>query len=325
MDINQIINFISERRKELGLSQNDIANKLGYSSQLIFNWEKNKSLPDLSIISNLCNILNLTIDELFNCQIKSNNKKEKLQNFNIDEFVNEVATDALKKLGSSQCESGNYPVVLNQHSFSQLLAAYLSNIDAEEVQKKSSLLIGKLHKPVASKKLTVIENPLEKNIFFRYFDDEGVATNRKFIIKNGELLTYIYTLETAFKDGAEPTGNGYRGGGKAHASLNNVIVKPGKKSFDEMISTIKNGVYITEFQGLHSGLNAQSGNFSLQSCGFMIENGKVTKPLSLITTAGNLVELFNDIKCVANDSKFIIGTATNTPSVFIKKLSISGK
>lgn len=245
--------------------------------------------------------------------------------FNMDEFVKEVAEDALKKLGSIQCESGNYPVVLNQESFSQLLRAYLSNIDAEEVQKKSSLLIGKLNQQIASKKLTVIENPLEKNVFFRYFDDEGVATDKKFIIKKGNLETYIYTLETAMKDGVEPTGNGYRGGGKAHASLNNIIVKQGKTSFDEMIAPIKKGVYITEFQGLHSGLNSQSGNFSLQSSGFMIENGKVTQPLSLITTAGNLVDVFNGIKCVASNSKFIIGTATTTPCVLIKKLSISGK
>lgn len=245
--------------------------------------------------------------------------------FNIDDFVKEVATDAIKKLGSVQCESSNYPVVLNQNSFSQLLSAYLSNIDAEEVQKKSSLLIGKLHTSIASKKLTVIENPLERNIFFRYFDDEGVATNKKFIIKKGNLETYIYTLETAAKDNVEPTGNGYRGGGKAHASLTNLIVKPGKKTFDEMISSIERGVYITEFQGLHSGLNSQSGNFSLQSCGFMIENGKVTKPLSLITTAGNLVDLFKNIKELSNDSKFIISTATTTPSVLVKKLSVSGK
>lgn len=245
--------------------------------------------------------------------------------FNIDEFVKEVAKNALEKLGSSQCESGNYPVVLNPNSFSQLLNAYLSNIDAEEIQKNSSLLIGKLHKQIASKKLTVIENPLEKNIYFRYFDDEGVATNKKYVVKKGNLETYIYTLETAAKDKVEPTGNGYRGGGKAHASLSNIIVKPGKRSFDEMISNIKKGIYITEFQGLHSGLNAQSGNFSLQSSGFMIDNGKVGKPLSLITTAGNLVDLFNNIKEIANDSKFVIGSATTSPSVLVKKLSISGK
>lgn len=245
--------------------------------------------------------------------------------FDIDAFVKNVANDALMKLGSSQCKSGNYPVVLNQKSFSQLLHAYLSNIDAEEVQKQSSLLIGKLHQQIASSKLTVIENPLEKNVFFRYFDDEGVATNKKFIIKKGNLETYIYTLETASKDNVEPTGNGYRGGGKAHASLHNIIVKPGKKTFNDMISTIKNGVYITEFQGLHSGLNAQSGNFSLQSSGFMIENGKITRPLALITSAGNLVDVFKDIKCISNDSKFVINTATTTPSVYIKKLSISGK
>lgn len=245
--------------------------------------------------------------------------------FNIDNFVKDVAMDALKKLGSSQCKSKKYPVILNSYSASQLLNAYLSNIDAEEVQKKSSLFIDKLNKQVASKKLTVMENPLLPNIYFRYFDDEGVATNKKFLVKKGILQTYLYTLETASKDGVEPTGNGYRGAGKAHVGIQNIIVKPGKKTEEEIISTIKEGIYLTELQGLHAGLNSQSGNFSLQTCGFMIRDGKLAEPISLITVAGNLVDVFNNIKEIGNTPEFQLYTGVTTPCMYIKKLSISGK
>ena len=244
--------------------------------------------------------------------------------FNINSFVEKVAKDALQKLGSVQCESKKYPVVLNPECVATLVSFLISSLDADEVQKHTSLLEGKLHQQVLSKKLTVIENPLEKNLFFRYFDDEGVATNKKYLIKKGVVETYLYTLQTAAKDGVEPTGNG-TGLGKASAGTGYTIVKPGKKSEDDMLSTIKEGIYITELSGLHSGMNAQSGNFSLQCAGFMIRDGKKAEPLALITVAGNLLNVFNNIKCIANNSKLVIANQMSCPSILVGKLAISGK
>ena len=244
--------------------------------------------------------------------------------FNINSFVEKVAKDALQKLGSVQCESKKYPVVLNPECVATLVSFLISSLDADEVQKRTSLLEGKLHQQVLSKKLTVIENPLEKNLFFRYFDDEGVATNKKYLIKKGVVESYLYTLQTAAKDGVEPTGNG-TGLGKASAGTGYTIVKPGKKSEDDMLSTIKEGVYITELSGLHSGMNAQSGNFSLQCAGFMIRDGKKAEPLALITVAGNLLNVFNNIKCIANNSKLVIANQMSCPSILVGKLAISGK
>ena len=244
--------------------------------------------------------------------------------FNINSFVEKVAKDALQKLGSVQCESKKYPVVLNPECVATLVSFLISSLDADEVQKRTSLLEGKLHQQVLSKKLTVIENPLEKNLFFRYFDDEGVATNKKYLIKKGVVETYLYTLQTAAKDGVEPTGNG-TGLGKASAGTGYAIVKPGKKSEDDMLSTIKEGIYITELSGLHSGMNAQSGNFSLQCAGFMIRDGKKAEPLALITIAGNLLNVFKNIKCIANNSKLVIANQMSCPSILVGKLAISGK
>ena len=244
--------------------------------------------------------------------------------FNIEEFVEKVAKDALQKLGSTQCASKKYPVVFNPECVANLVSFLISSLDAEEVQKHTSLLEGKLNQQVLSKKFTVIENPLEKNLFFRYFDDEGVATNKKYLIKKGVISTYLYTLQTAAKDGVQPTGNGF-GASKAKANVGYVEVKGGKKTEDEMLSTINEGVYITELSGLHSGMNAQSGNFSLQCAGFMIRDGKKAEPLALITVAGNLLNVFENIKCVANNNKLVISNQMSCPSIYVGKLPISGK
>ena len=111
---------------------------------------------------------------------------------------------------------------------------FISNAIADEVQKNTSLFKGKLHQLVASKKVTIEERPLDKNVFFRYFDDEGVATYNKKIVNRGVLETYLYNLATAKKDGVESTGNGYRGSGKVGTSTGNVVLKPGKKSEQEL-------------------------------------------------------------------------------------------
>lgn len=245
--------------------------------------------------------------------------------FDIDKFVKECAEDALGKLGSVQCASKKYPIIFTPECASTLLKCLLGSVDAEEVQKHTSLFEGKLHEQIVSKKLTIIEDPLRKNLFFRYFDDEGVATNKKAIIKNGVLETYLHTLQTAQIAGVEPTGNGYRSGSKAAADTAFLVVKPGRKSKNELLSEIKEGILINDLQGLHSGMNAQSGNFSLPCGGFMIRDGKIAEPVSLITVAGNLVDTFSNIKALSRETELIIRNATECPYIYISKMAISGK
>ena len=101
-------------------------------------------------------------------------------------------------------------------------------------------------------------------------------------------------------------------------------MRPGKKSQEELFKDVNNGVYITDVSGLHAGLNPRSGNFSLQSTGYLIENGKRGRGLDIITVSGNLVDLFNSIEEVGSDSK-LFSSATECPSVVIKKIAVSGK
>lgn len=244
--------------------------------------------------------------------------------FDVDDLAKKVAEGALAQLGGEPCDSGNYKTVLSPDAVASLMRAYIGSADAEEVQKQSSLFKGKLGQKIASSKVTIQDRPLDKTLFARGFDDEGVATYNKAIIKNGVLETYLYNLTTAAKDGVQTTGNAARAGSKISTSPIFLTLKPGKKSQEELFAEVGDGVYITDITGLHAGLNPQSGNFSLQSTGFLIKNGKKDRPLDIITVSGNLLNLFADICTIGSDVK-VFTSGTSCPSVVIKSLAISGK
>ena len=244
--------------------------------------------------------------------------------FDEAKLAKKVVDQTVAQLGGEACKSNKYKAVLHPSVVESLLKAYVDYANAEEVQKKSSLFIGKLGQKVASKKITIEDRPLQKNAFARWFDDEGVATYNKPIIKNGVLQTYLYNLTTAAKEGVQTTGNAFGGGSKKGIAPAFIYLKPGKKSLDELFAKVGNGVYITDVSGLHAGLNPQSGNFSLQSTGFMIENGKKGKPLDLITVSGNLLEVFADVLEVGNDVD-VSPSGVSSESLLIKKIVVSGK
>lgn len=244
--------------------------------------------------------------------------------FDIDLFVKKAVENGTSKLHGIKCLSKKYKTVFGPKAAASLIGFYLSSTSSEEIQKQSSFLVGKLNTKIASSKLTVSENPLKRNLFCRYFDDEGVATYNKTIIEKGVLKTYLYNLETAAREKRETTGNGYRASGKIGIDTVNLVVKPGRKSEEELISSIKEGVYITRLMGLHAGINPQSGNFSLQAEAFIIVNGKIDKPLRMITVAGNLLEMFEGVQGVANNSELMSSSITS-PSILVKSLVITSE
>ena len=244
--------------------------------------------------------------------------------FNPNEFAKKVVKLTVDQLGGKACASKTYKAVLHPDVVTSLMKAYIGHADAEEVQKQSSLFINKIGQKIASNKVTIEDKPQAKNVFARWFDDEGVATYNKPIIKNGVLQTYLYNLTTAAKAGVESTGNGYGGGSKKGISSTFLSLKPGKKSQEKLFEKVENGVFITDVSGLHAGLNPQSGNFSLQSTGFMIENGKKSRPLDLITISGNLLDIFKDVLEVGNDVT-VSPSGVSAESVLIKKIAVSGE
>jgi PmbA protein len=247
-----------------------------------------------------------------------------LSKFDETKFVKDVCAKALNKFGGQSCPSGKYKTVLCQDVASALTDYFLSAMIADEVQRHSSFLEGKLGKKIASSKANIDELPLTKNIFFSSFDDEGVACCNKHLVRNGKLITYFYNRETAKKDGVETTGNGSWTGGKIGTGYGNVFVKGGKKSFDELIADIDDGVYITDIAGLGTGMNGNSGDFSCQAEGYTIKNGKIGKPLNLITLSGNLLKMFLDCEGFSNETK-LTSSSISIAHMRVKTMSIGGE
>lgn len=250
--------------------------------------------------------------------------------FNSKEIANEAVKEALSQLGASSIKSGDYTIVLRNNASADMLESFTGIFSAENVQKDLSLLKGKLNEKIGSDNFTVIDDPfMEGGLSSKSFDGEGVACKFKKVIDKGVLKTYLHNLKTAKKDGVETTGNASKSSYKSPIDISptNFYIDKGDKSYDEIISSIDKGILITELQGLHSGLNTISGDFSLAALGFEIESGKIKRPIEQITVAGNYFDMIKDIEEVGTDLKFgLPGDAyIGSPSLKIKKLSVSGE
>lgn len=244
--------------------------------------------------------------------------------FNYKELSEVAVKRALNKFGTITLNEIPKTCVIENLAFSSLLGAMSNIFSAETVQKNISKLKGKLNESVASSIVTLVDDPfLKDGLANSSFDDEGVPTSYKEIIQDGILKTYLYNLKTAYKDGVSSTGNGIKGSYKGTVGISsfNLYIKPSDKSFDKMIKNIKEGIFITDFAGLHSGLNTISGDFSLAGEGFYIKDGKIDKPLNQITISGNFFELLKNIKDIASDIKFSF-SSVGSPSIMVEGLKV---
>lgn len=245
-------------------------------------------------------------------------------------LAEEAVRNALSYIGAESVPSGKYGAIIENDVMADILGTFWSIFSAYSVQKGMSLLKGRLNTQIASKLVTVIDDPLmEKGLCSIAFDDEGVATYTKNVIEEGLLKNYLYNLKTAKKDGVKSTGNGSKASyaSPIGTSPSNFYIKPGDKSLEDLMEQLEDGLFITEVQGLHSGANSVTGDFSLAAKGFMIKNGKKSKPVEQITIAGNFYNLLLDIINIASDLKFGIpaGGCFGSPAVLIKEISVSGK
>lgn len=245
-----------------------------------------------------------------------------LSEVDVKKLAEKAVSKTVAQFNGVDIPSGSYKCVLSPGVTSDFMSAVVNSaFSAENVQKQTSLLGGKMGEKVFSSKVTIEEKPLTPNCFFRYFDDEGVATRNKVLVSKGVVKTWLYNLETAEKDGVESTGNGY-GENKIGLDTCSLFLKPGRLTEEQLFEKVKNGVYITSVSGLHSGMNPQSGDFSLEANGFVIRDGKKAEPLVMFTCAGNLYTLFNEVVNVANNT-VTTGSGVTCSSMQVKRVKIS--
>ena len=250
-----------------------------------------------------------------------------IDDFDQEKFLKKFKENLIGKMGAKSVKAGSYKTILRNEAFQQFFMVFFGNFLATTMQRGLSLLADKEGTKIASDALTVKECPmLEKALTKIPFDDEGVLTTEKAIIDKGTFATALYDLKSAYKAGRQSTGNGFRAGSAVSEMPTNLVVEAGEKTLDGLMEEVGEGIMLTDLSGLHAGVNAISGDFSLLCEGYLIEGGKKGRPVEQITVAGNFYDVIKSIKSVGND---IINLPSGeaeffTPSVYVGELAISG-
>ncbi|PKL45923.1 MAG: hypothetical protein CVV42_18340 [Candidatus Riflebacteria bacterium HGW-Riflebacteria-2] len=240
-----------------------------------------------------------------------------------------AARKALEYLGATSIPDGKYPVIFAGNVLSDLLWLFFSMLSAEQVQNGYSLLAGKLGQKVLSEKITLVERPnYPESMFNTPFDSQGVPTREKLIVEKGMLKTFLHNMKTARRDGVPPTGNffheEYRD--KASIRLTNAVVQPGDLSLEQMLEKMGSGIMITDIQGMFSGGNPISGNFSFGAEGFLVSGGKKDHPVEQIAISANLLEMLSHVRGLGKQLHisypFFFGRWA--PDIWIDSIDISG-
>jgi len=241
-----------------------------------------------------------------------------------------AAQRALDKRGAASLPSCVCRILLFKEAASDLIESFAGVFSAEEAQKGKSRLAGREGSQIGAGILTLIDDPLLPGGYASMpFDDEGVATYTKPVVENGILMTLLHNLKTAAKAGLQSTGNAAKAGlaGAMHVSPSNFYIKPGEPSFDALMEKLGDGVFITELEGLHAGVDSISGDFSLSARGFRVEGGKKTTPVEQIVVSGNFYDLLENIEAIGNDLRFSMpsGGSIGSPSLIIKSINVAGE
>ena len=244
------------------------------------------------------------------------------------EKINEAVEKARAKFGAGKVKPGRYNVVFRNDQMEAILSTFLSCFYAEQTQKGLSLLKGKVGEKIAADCITITDDPFcEDNTVQIPFDGEGVPTRCKNVVENGVLKTLLYNLMTAKKDGVETTGNASRGSASIGTRVFTFYINKGEMTREELLKKAGDGIYVTGMKGFHAGANAVTGDFSIESEGFLLENGQIGAPVKSFTVAGNFFELLKQITDLDDELDFggPGGTRICAPDVLIPGMSVAGE
>jgi len=258
-------------------------------------------------------------------------KLGKLDSIDTDALVKKAVDGAKQKLGGEPAPTGQYPVVFNPDAMCSLLQVYSSIFSSEAAQKGLSRLGDAEGQVIAAPIVTLVDDPFHpENPEPINFDAEGSPTHKKNIIEKGTLNTLLYNLKTAAVAGKKTTGNASKAGYDSPVGLRpfTMYLENGDMTEEELLAKAGNGVMITSLGGLHAGADPISGDFSLQSSGFMIREGKKAEYVKSFTVAGNFYDLLKNITALENNCQLPMAfgmTAFGSPSVLVEGLTIAGK
>ena len=247
--------------------------------------------------------------------------------FDLDQFIAKVCDTALNKLNASSLPSNTYPVIFERGAMTSLFSAFSGMFSGEMISKGISPLNDKLGTKIFSEKITVIDDPGSQETVSMYrYDDEGCPTFRKTVVDQGVFRTILHNSASAAKMNAESTGNGFKASYASPVGVHpmNCCIQNGDQTLDELCSEMKNGFVITDLAGLHAGIDFVTTNFSLQCSGYWVKDGVRDHSVSLVTTAGNFLEMMKDVTAVGNDLDWGY-RSTACPSIAFGGCAIAGE
>jgi PmbA protein len=228
---------------------------------------------------------------------------------------------AVKRINPRKVKSQAVPIVYDPRVSSGLVGHLAGAISGGSIARGVSFLKDMMGKPVFSPAINIIDDPHRvRGLRSKPFDGEGVANRRWALIENGVLKTWLLDCASARQLGLQTTGHAARGtGGPPSPSVTNLYMEAGTLSPQALIADIREGFYVTELIGM--GVNSVTGDYSRGAAGFWIENGEIVYPVSEITIAGNLKDMFQRLT-PANDLEFKHGT--NAPTLRIEGMTVAG-
>lgn len=232
-----------------------------------------------------------------------------------------AAERTVRRLNPGSVKPCQVPVVFEPRVASSLLGHFSSAINGAGVARGTSFLKDQMGKPVFADGVNIVDDPLRpRGLRSKPFDGEGVATRKSVLIEKGVLTTWLLDSGAARQLGLQTNGHASRGtGGPPSPSATNLYMEAGPQSPEALIADIKSGFYITELIGM--GVNGVTGDYSRGAGGFWIEDGKIAGPVSGLTVAGNLKEMFRNL-IPADDLEFRRGI--NAPTIRVEGMTVAG-
>jgi len=232
-----------------------------------------------------------------------------------------AAQRALARMDARRPSTGTYPVVFDERISSSLIGHLLSAVNGAAIARGSSWLIDDLGKQVLPAHLSVVEDPHRPRISgSRLFDAEGLATQRRDIVRDGVLQGWTLDLANARKLGMASTANAARGVSSGPSPSNwNIALTPGTASRADLLRDMGTGLLVTSMIG--STINPNTGDYSRGASGFWVENGEIAYPVNELTIAGNLRDM---LRCIvpANDARQHLSGVV--PSLLVEGMKIAG-
>jgi PmbA protein len=232
----------------------------------------------------------------------------------------EAAERAVRRLGARKAKTGPVTVVFDPRVARGMAGHIAGAINGASVARKTSFLRDMMGRQVANAGITVIDDPRRvRGQASRPFDGEGVAGEALTMVDKGVLKHWFLSTSAARELGLKTNGRGSRGGSSVNPSSTNLAIEPGTVSPEDMIGAVQSGFYVTEVFG--QGVNMVTGEYSRGASGFWIEKGELAFPVSEVTIAGNLKDMFLAM-VPANDVDRNYGTAA--PTLLVEGMTLAG-